>query len=197
MVATLATGAELASFLGLVYADLSVADQARLTRRMELATGRVQDAIGRSLLTQTGTVTIDVDPCEFDPHLPLPVLAPRSLTEVRVDGTVYADVVLRNFMLWRVGGWGINADAPARVEADLTWGYAAGSQSLVTATGVALAYAAAGWDAPDGAVASEEIDDYRVAYARSSGTDRMELADSTVEMLRSTYGVTAYSTGGR
>ena len=188
----LVTPQELASFLQLTYADLTTVQQANLALVVEVATGKVQSAAGQRLVDTTSTALIDVDICEFGPWLPLPQLPVRSVSSVLIDGVAATDWYLRRQQLWRLNGWNVNSSAPTQVTVAHTHGYMAGDQALEPARGMTFALGAAGSSNPTGA-ASEQIDDYRITYAEADA--RMQVTGSMRDLLRSTYGTTAYVTG--
>ena len=190
----LVTPSELASFLQLTYADLTPAQQTAMTMLVQLSTGKVQAACGQRLVEATSTFVLDVEWGSWTPWLDLPQRPIRSVGSVTIDGTAYTDWLLRSQRLWRLGGWNLNASAPAQVTvADCAHGYPAGSQVLQLARDMCLALAAAGYGSPGGAVASEQIDDYRVTYAEADS--RMQVTPGMRDMLRQQYGAPAYVTG--
>ena len=194
----LATPQELASFLQLTYASLTVAQQATMLMLVELATAKVQRAAGGQRIVQVTNTdgVIDVtDPC--DRYLPLPQLPVQSVTSVALDGetlTVGTDVFLRRQMLWRAGGWMRSYDPPS--QAIVTWvsGYASGSQWLQLGKGHVLSLGALGWGNPGGAT-SEAIDDYRVTYAEADA--RMQMTEYMAAEIADAYGASAYVTLSR
>lgn len=191
----LVTPQELASFLQLTWADLTTAQQTSMTMLVELATGKVQDAAGQRLVEATSTALIDVDLCDWGPWLALPQRPVRSVSSVLIDGVAATDWYLRSQQLWRLNGWNTNSSAPTQVTVTCTHGYLDGDQALQLARDMTFALSAAAVPNPGGAIASEQIDDYRVTYADAKS--RMQVTDSMRDQLRSTYGTTAYSTGSR
>ena len=190
----LVTPTELASFMQLTYADLTAVQQAAMTMLVQLSTGKIQAACGQRLLEATSTLVIDVEWGSWTPWLDLPQRPVRSVGSVAIDGTTYTDWVLRSQRLWRLGGWSLNASAPSQVTVtDCAHGYPTGSQGLQLARDMCLALAAAGYGSPGGAVASEQIDDYRVTYAEADS--RMQVTPGMRDMLRQQYGSPAYVTG--
>lgn len=190
----LVTPTELASFMQLTYADLTAAQQAAMAMLVQLSTGKIQAACGQRLIEATSTFVLDVEWGSWTPWLDLPQRPVRSIGSVAIDGTTYTDWVLRSQRLWRLGGWSLSASAPSQVTvADCAHGYPAGSQGLQLARDMCLALAAAGYGSPGGAVASEQIDDYRVTYAEADS--RMQVTPGMRDMLRQQYGSPAYVTG--
>lgn len=190
----LVTPSELATFLQLTYADLTPAQQAAMTMLVQLSTGKIQSACGQRLVEATSTFVLDVEWSSWTPWLDLPQRPIRSVGSVTIDGTAYTDWLLRSQRLWRLGGWNLNAYAPTQVTvADCAHGYPAGSQALQLARDMCLALAAASYGSPGGAVASEQIDDYRVTYAEADS--RMQVTPGMRDMLRQQYGAPAYVTG--
>lgn len=182
----LVTPTELASFLQQDL-DLSTANLV-----INLATAKVQAACGQRLIAATSTAVIGVPfwSCEFE--LELPQLPVRTVSSVAIDGTAVTDYYLRSQKLWRALGWQTSAVAPSQVTVVYSHGYDAGAQGLELARDMTLALAGAGYISPGGAVASEQIDDYRVTYADADA--RMQLTKGMRDLLRNAYGRSAYVT---
>lgn len=184
----LVTPSELASFL---QQDV---DTATATLLIEMSTGKIQAACGQRLIEATSTLVLDVDRCQWGPWLDLPQRPIRSIGSVTIDGTVYTDWLLRSQRLYRLGGWNLNASAPAQVVvASVLHGYPTGVQGLQLARDMCLALAAAGYGNPGGSATSEQIDDYRVSYAEAES--RMQVTPGMRDMLRDAYGISAHVTG--
>lgn len=183
----LATAAELASLL-----QVDSVDTATANLLLQLATGKIQGACGgQRLVAATSTFVIDVDICHYGHWLELPQLPVRTVSSVLIDAVAATDWYLRSQKLWRLNGWNTNSSAPTQVTVAAAHGYLDSSQYLQVARDACLAMTAAAYGNP-GAVSSEQIDDYRVSYADAAA--RMTLTDAAGDLLRATYGTTAYVT---
>jgi len=189
----LATPQDLATILQLDYASLTAAQQATLLMLVELATAKVQRAAGgQRIVDITDTAVIDIDWWEDAEYLPLPQLPVRSVSQVKLNGTVITDWSLRKQKLWRFSGWRTTISTPDQAIVTYAHGLLAGSQWLQTAKGYTLSLGALGWGNPSGA-SRERIDDYEVSYAEADA--RMQMTKEMAESIAAEYGAGAYVTG--
>jgi hypothetical protein len=182
----LATPADLAAMLQ------SDVDTATATMLIELATSRVQGAVGQRIIDLTDTALIDVDDyANWSQWLELPQHPIRTVTTVVLDGSTITDYLLRKQKLWRLNGWLTNFWMPSQVAVTYSHGFPAGSQYLQLARSATLALAKMGYGNPAG-LAGESIDDYRVTYDQASA--RMELGEPLRAALVAAYGTASHVT---
>lgn len=119
----------------------------------------------------------------------LPYRPVVSLSAVRIDGVAVTDYKLVGRTVYRLGGFGAwynayNAQytglAPAVVEFDLSYGYAAPTDDV---KGAVLECAAAVYETPDSTVTAEGIDDYTVRYMQM-GRKLTPGAQALAELIR-------------
>lgn len=162
------------------------------TMLIELATSKVQGAVGQRIVDLTDTALVDVDDyANWSQWLELPQHPIRSVASVTIDGGAVTDFLLRKQKLWRLNGWMSNFWQPSQVAVVYTHGYPAASQYLQLARQVTLSLASGVYINP-GAVTSEGVDDYKVTYQEAMG--RMELTEYTRQALIDAYGTSSYVT---
>lgn len=191
----LVTPQEIATFLNIVYADLSPLGQANLSLLDDMATGKIQSAAGQLLIDLTTTAVIDVPLWSYDYWLPLPQRPVRSVATVVLDEVAITDYVVRDQMLWRLLGWSSTVSRPSQVAVTYTHGFPTGARGLQLARDMTFGLVAAAVDNPGGAISSESIDDYRVTYAQAEAA--MQVTPGMRDMLRDEYGTSAYITSSR
>ncbi len=112
----------------------------------------------------------------------LPFRPVVSVDAVRIDGMAVTDWTLIRRTLYRTSGFGAwyATMPPAKIEIDLTYGYAAPTDDV---KGAVLECAAAIYEQPDGTVTAENIDDYTVRYLQL-GRKLTPGAQALAELIR-------------
>lgn len=181
----LATTADLAAALQIAESDL---DQDAALLLLQTATAVVQAITGQRL------VEVIDDP--FDVAAPtsstllLPERPVTAVSSVVLDGTTLSlgtacgTYRLVTNGLWRDTGWA-TCYGPTRVTGFYSHGWAAGHQKLQLARSAVLSLVKGCYVNPDG-VFSEKIDDYSVAYEKTSAA--MDASPFLTAALRRQYG---------
>lgn len=153
-----------------------------------LATGAVQAAAAQQLVSATESVTL-VGTC--DQWFDLPQQPVTAVAAVSVDGvvlTVSVDYKRFGARLWRRCGWAKCPDEPSEVAVTYTHGYADWDDKLALARQATLTLASKMFTNPIGAIGMS-IDDYRLQFGQSAGSDLAGIVPETVRRaLRRTYG---------
>jgi hypothetical protein len=174
------TTAALATLVGTV-------DTAKATTVIEAATAVVQAATGQDLLFLADDAAELEGDIAADFHLPQrPVTAVAS---VALDGEELAedtDYTRSGAKLYRECGWQPCHPRPSKVAVVYSHGYADDDQRLQLAKSAVLMLAAAAYQNPGGAVESEKVGDYSVAYAVAEA--KLEASPYLKTALRRKYG---------
>lgn len=154
----LATPADLAAYL---QQDLD-ASTANLV--LDVASAEFEEAADTKFASTDATLV--VEGCG-QTVIAIPYHPVIAIVQVRIDGTVVApsDYALVGQNLYRMTGWGGRTWYPEKVEIDLAYGY---TDVPDDAKGAVLEMAAAGYGNPSLTI-REQIDDYAVQYATSTG----------------------------
>jgi hypothetical protein len=181
----LATPSDLASVL---QEDV---DTATATLLLETATAAVQGVTGQRLVQVVAdSVTIDLDELDDHHYLYLPEQPVTAVTSAAIGSTAVVDFTteLSQGRLWRAYGWRSTLiryyPQPSTATVVYTHGFAAGDQRLQLARSSALQLAAASYVNASPGVIREQIDDYQVQYAATSG---MDVPDGMATALRRQY----------
>lgn len=164
---------------------------------IDAATAAVQEAAGGQRILQvtndTANLTGTTDSWLDLPQIPVTAVSSVTLDGVTVTagspGSAATTYRLRGNRLWRTDGWQTYIGEPSNVVVVNTHGYASGSQGLQLARGATLSIARALYSNPSG-VASEQIDDYAVSYAKAAAeaADFLANAPGLRAALRRQYG---------
>lgn len=185
----LATPEDLASLLGLVWADLDEAQQASLTMLVEIGTAVVQAEVGQRLVAVTDDAITLLG--TTDAWLDLPQRPVTAVSAVTLDGDTVEEGTgtgqYRRFgaRLWRSCGWAPSSLEPSTVTVAYSHGYASDAQELQLARGAVLAVVR-DWAANPGAATSLRIDDYAETYSALAA--RLETTTHLRAALRRQYG---------
>lgn len=186
-------------------ASVDVSDAEQVATSLAAASDAVRDAAGCPISRATSTVALMGS---RDRWLTLPGGPVVSVSAVLLDGAVVTDFVLREGRLWRSYGWQSGLlvdnpyDAPSEVTVTMVHGLLevpADIIALVASLAAADINAAAeGYESKAG-IASEAIDDYRVAYTSGENVQSftVELPERTRAWLRQRFGGGSYVTGSR
>lgn len=186
-------------------ASVDVTNTAQVATSLAAASEAVRDAAGVPISQETSTVALMGTREQW---LPLPGQPVVSVSSVVVDGIEVVDYVLREGRLWRLYGWQEGLvldnpfDTPSEVVVTMVHGLLevpADIVALVASLAAAdLNASAEGYESKAG-IASESIDDYRVAYTSGENVQAftLELPDRTRAWLRQRFGGGSYVTGSR
>ncbi|GAB2951938.1 hypothetical protein GCM10027280_45400 [Micromonospora polyrhachis] len=179
----LASPQDLASLLGLVWADLDAGQQASLTMLVEVGTAVVQaEPRQRLVAVADDSITLLGDTGSW---LWLPQRPVTAVTSVTLDGEPISDWQRFGSRLWRAGGWAAGAYRPSTVAVVYSHGYAPDAQGLQLARGAVLAVVR-DWAANPSAATSLKIDDYAETYSAIAA--RFEASTHLRTALRRQYG---------
>lgn len=179
----LATPQDLASLLGLKWAELTADQQASLTMLVEIGTAVVQaEPEQRLVAVVDDSITLLGDTGSW---LWLPQRPVTAVASVSLDGTPVTDWTRFGARLWRTAGWAACAYQPSTVAVVYSHGYAPDDQKLQLARGAVLAVVR-DWAANPSAATSLKIDDYAETY--SAVAARLEASTHLRNALRRQYG---------
>lgn len=190
--------APLATTADLMDRNIDVTDASRAEVALAAASEAVRDAAGVPISQATSTVALMGSRGHW---LALPGQPVVSVSDVLLDGAPVTDYLLREGNLWRASGWQDNYCEPSEVTVTMVHGLIevpADIVALVVSLAAAdLNAAAEGYESKAG-IASESIDDYRVAYTSGENVQVsvVELPLRTREWLRQRFGGGVYVTGG-
>lgn len=179
----LATPQDLASLLGLTWADLTATEQASLTMLVEIGTAVVQaEPRQRIVEVADDTVTLLGDTGSW---LTLPQRPVTAVTSVELDGAAVTDWRRFGARLFRRDGWAASSCEPSTVDVVYSHGYPADDQGLQLGRGAVLGVVR-DWAANPSAATSLKIDDYAETYSAMAA--RLEASPNLRNALRRQYG---------
>lgn len=190
-------------------ASVDVSNSAQVATSLAAASAAVRDAAGVPISQATSTVALMGS---RDRWLTLPGSPVISVSAVLLDGVAVTDYAFRQGSLYRSYGWACRGplsgsrrwdpDYPSEVTVTMVHGFLevpADIIALVASLAAADINAAAeGYESKAG-IASESIDDYRVAYTSGENVQSfaVELPERTRLWLRQRFGGGSYVTGSR
>lgn len=183
-IAPLATVADLSAY------NVDIEDTELVTRLLDSVSAAVRAAAGVPITKTTSTVSLWT---EASKRVELPAVPVHSVDEVRLNGEIVNDWVLRGVSLYRASPWQKPWEVPGELQVTFTHGYDPVPADIVklvcTLVAAGINENNEGMGETRG-VSSERMDDYQVTFTRGEAevVDKTELPAGTRAWLRARFG---------